>query len=236
MLPDEHCKVVIAHIRHSMMSKAMHVSYATDKCFLLRENLIRSATQCREDAALLSPVQNRQYSLMNNIRRAEGEKKEQSQERRRLMLLREQYRLTGAMQQQLDDTAAGLMRSADALLFTLLKAQHYQWRDQLYMAVLTGGSDSVLPAERDCPLGQWLYGEGKRRFRALPGYSALQECHYDIHQATPGLSGRGPAEMSPRVLSETLQRVEDLSQRLIAALESLDTWVGLLYPEEVTGQ
>lgn len=94
-LTQEQHAVVIVHIRHSMMNKATHVHHTTQKCFRLRDNLILSAAQCREDAVLLSPLQNRQYSLMNRLRRNEAHNKTQGQAARLLRLTGELYQLTG---------------------------------------------------------------------------------------------------------------------------------------------
>lgn len=230
-LSPEQATVVIVHMRSSLMSKSAHVRYTSEKCLRLREGMLRSAGQCREDAALLSPLQNRQHSLINNILHDGEHKKAEVQGKRLLSLAQEQYRMSGAMQQQLGEVASGLMRSADTLLFTLLKAQHYQWRDRLYMAVLTGETETVLAGEQACPLGQWLHGEGMRRFRALPGYRELNDGHHKMHVVAEKLFSRPLQDIAARVLERLLQDVEEVSQRLIAALDCLDERVRLLYPE-----
>lgn len=231
MLSPEHLRVIIAHMRHSLMSKSLQVTHTSEKCFRLRDNLLRTATRCREDAALMTPALNRQHRLIHSIGSDEGNKKEQAHERRLLTLSRELYQQSGMMQAQSAEMSASLMRSADTLLFTLLKAQHYQWRDRLYMAVLTGESD-VLQEESACSLGRWLATEGRRRFCALPGYRELGTCHHEMHEASAALAGDGPSRMSPAMLERALLRLEDLSLKLITALECLDGRVSLLYPDE----
>lgn len=228
MLSPEKYAVIITHMRNSQMSKMAHIRYTAEKCFRLRENQLRLAGQCREDAALFSPVQNKQYSLIKHFTREQEHK--EGHDKRVLNLLREQYQLTGSVQQQLSDVASGLMRSADTLLFTLLKAQHYQWRDRLYMSVLTGDADNVLSEESACPLGHWLHGEGMRRFRALPGFRELRDCHHEMHEASAVLFESHPDEMSVARLERLLRQTEDTSQRLITLLEQLDERVSLLYP------
>lgn len=233
ILSPEQMAVVIVHMRSSLMSKAFHVRCAAEKCFRLREGMLSSAAQCREDASLMTPLQNKQHRLINNILRDGEHEKTETQGMRLLSLAQEQYQMSGVMQLQLMSVASGLMRSADILLFTLLKAQHYQWRDRLYMAVLTGESENVLTGEQACPLGQWLHGEGLRRFRALPGFRELNDEHHVMHDAADALFSRSFPDMPVRVLERLLQDVEEVSQRLIAALDCLDNRVGLLYPEGV---
>ncbi|WP_336283895.1 CZB domain-containing protein [Citrobacter arsenatis] len=233
MLSSEQTSVMIAHMRNSLMSKAAHVRYTAEKCFNLREHMLCSAGQCREHAGQLSPLQNKQYSLMGNILRDGEDKKEKAQENRLLTLVQEQYRMSGLIELQLGSVASGLMRSADALLFSLLKAQHYQWRDRLYMAVLAGEAADVMSKETECPLGHWLHGEGALRFKGLPGYRELNDCHHEMHTVAEALFTRLLAAMPATGLEQLLQGVEDVSQRLIVALECLDNRVALLYPENV---
>lgn len=233
ILTLEQAGAVIAHMRSSLMSKSTHVRYTAEKCFRLREGMLRLAGQCREDAGLFSPLQNKQHRLMNNILSDRENKKIESQGKRLLFLVQEQYQMSGAMQQQLGEVASELMHSADILLFTLLKAQHYQWRDRLYMAVLTGETENVLAGENACQLGLWLHGEGMRRFRALPGYRELNDVHHEMHCVAEGVFSRPHSVTSARVLGRLLQDVEDVSQRLISALDSLDNRVRLLYPDDI---
>lgn len=228
---QEQHRIVVEHMCHSMMNKAVQVHYTTDKCFRLREGLIRSAIQYREDATLMTPLQNRLYRLVNSVAADRDGMRDATQERRLLSHVREQYKLTGGMQQQLSGIACGLMRSADTLLFTLLKAQHYQWRDRLYMAVLTGQPDVVMVEEDACPLGQWLNAEGTRRFYSLPSFRALREAHHQMHVAAALVFDHPLTEMLPRELKDRLQRAEDASQQLVGTLDTLERIVDRLYPD-----
>lgn len=232
ILSQEQAGVVIGHIRSSLMSKSAHVRYTAEKCFRLREGMLRTAGQCREDAALLSPLQNKQHRLINNILRGGEDRKTELQGKRLLSLAQEQYQMSGVTQQQLGEVASGLMRAADTLLFTLLKAQHYQWRDRFYMALFTGETEYVLAGENACQLGQWLQGEGKRRFRVLPGFRELNDVHHEMHVVAERVFLRPLPEVSIQVLERSLQDVEDVCQRLISALDCLDNRVRLLYPDE----
>ncbi|WP_181012903.1 CZB domain-containing protein [Citrobacter amalonaticus] len=231
MLTQEQHHIIMEHMRHSMMNKAVQVHYTAEKCFRLREGLIRSATRYREDAALMTPLQNRQYRLINSIAADREGVKDATQERQLLSRAREQYGLIGMMQQQLNDIASGLMLSADTLLFTLLKAQHYQWRDRLYMAVLTEQPGAALAEENACPLGQWLCTEGGRRFCTQPGFRALREAHHQMHVTAALLFDRPLTEMPAGVLKARLQHTEDASQHLMGSLDALEKMVSSLYPD-----
>lgn len=230
LMPGQY-QIITEYIRYSMMNKSLHVHHATQKCFWLRESLISSASKYREDAALMTPLQNRQYRLVNSIvADCTGEKAPQH-ERQLLAQAREQYRLTDAVQRQMNDIASGLMRSADMLLFTLLKAQHYQWRDRLFMSLLTDHPDPVLAGEDACPLGMWLHAEGARRFYTLKGFRDMRESHHEMHIAAAQLFERPLSETAPGVLRRYLQRVEDASQQLVSHLDHLEKMVELLYPD-----
>ncbi|MBC3378666.1 CZB domain-containing protein [Serratia fonticola] len=228
MLSPELLKVALAHIRASALSKSAYVQYTAQKCFRLRERMLMFSAGCREEAQSLTLVLNRQYSLVKYLSKSDGEvgcgKVHQLQ-----TLSREQYEQTGHIQAQLSGVASGLALSADNLLFTLLKAQHYQWRDRLYIAILTGQSDELREDERECLLGRWIHGEGMRRFRALPGFWELGSAHHRLHEVSEVVAG-DLSHFMPEELQKALQATEEASQRLLSALDALDERVGLLYP------
>lgn len=222
--------VVLAHIRASALSKSSHVQYTAQKCFRLRDRMLMSSAGCREEAQSLTPVLNRQYRLLKHLSKSDGEAECITEHKQLLKLTREQYEQTGHMQTQLSGVASGLALSADNLLFTLLKAQHYQWRDRLYIAILTGQSEELMEDERECLLGRWIHGEGMRRFRALPGFRELDYAHHRMHDVSQVLAGRDLSHFRPEELQRALQATEEASQQLLSTLDGLDERVGLLYP------
>ncbi|HII3146291.1 TPA: CZB domain-containing protein [Citrobacter braakii] len=230
MLSPELHAVVLEHIHTSALSKAAHIHYTAQKCFRLRERMLVSAAECREEAQSLSLVLNRQYRLVNLLTKTEGETENHPAQRQLLKLAREQYQQTGHIQTQLSGVSSGLALSADNLLFTLLKAQHYRWRDRLYVAILTERPDDLLEDERECTLGRWIHGEGVRRFRALPGFRELDTTHHRMHEVSRALFERKLDSFSVKELRKTLQATEEASQQLIIALDRLDERVNLLYP------
>lgn len=231
MLSPELHAVVLAHIRSSAQAKTAHVHYTAQKCLRLRERMLLSAAACREESESLSRVLNHQYRLVKQLSKRDGETTERTEHKPLLKLTREQYEQTGRIQVQLNGVAGELIVSADSLLFTLLKAQHYQWRDRLYVAILTAQVEEMMTDGSECTLTRWIQGEGMQRFQALQGFRALEACHRRVHDVSRGLFERKLASFRPQTLRETLHRTEEASQQLICALDALDEQVNRLYPE-----
>ncbi|HCT9709927.1 TPA: CZB domain-containing protein [Citrobacter werkmanii] len=230
MLSPELYAVVLAHIRASALSKAFHVQYTAQKCFRLRERMLISASGCREEVQAMSFTLNRQYRMIKSLSGNGREEDTGKDQKQLLALTREQYEQTGYIQLQLTSVASEMALSADKLLFTLLKAQHYQWRDRLYIAVLTEQMNELIEDEKSCLLGRWIHGEGMRRFRALPGFRELDARHRYMHEVSMTLFDRELNRFRANDLRKTLLKTEEASQQLLAALDCLDERVGLLYP------
>lgn len=53
----------------------------------------------------------------------------------------------------------------------LTRPLHYNWRDRLYLSILTEcQGDDIAEEEKECPPGMWIHDEGHRRFRMLPRF------------------------------------------------------------------
>lgn len=232
MLTREQRDVLILHIRNGMMNKVTDVKYATQKAFYLREDLIKIGFQLREDSVLMSPILNCQYRLGKSIAWDEEYEKARTHEKKLRELIQEQYQQTELLQQELSHQSSEILHSADVLLFTLLKAQHYQWRDRLYLAALAGELEENITDEYNCPLGKWLCSEGMRRFMMLSGFRELSNCHHELHQAASRLVGQAWSSILPVQLEAWLQHIDDASQKLICTLDQLEMRVELLYPTQ----
>ncbi|POT57829.1 hypothetical protein C3432_07760 [Citrobacter amalonaticus] len=231
MLTSELHIIVLDHVRSSAVTKSAHVQYTAQKCFRLREKMLHSASHCREESQSLSLVLNRQYRLVNHLAKGNDHADYKTEHNQLLKLAREQYQQTGLTQEHLSRVASGMALAADRLLFALLKVQHYQWRDRLYVALLTEQQNEILTDERECTLGLWIHGEGLRRFRTLPGFRELDSCHHLVHQTSENLFRRKLETFTAGELKRVLHDVEETSQQLIIALDRLDERVGLLYPQ-----
>lgn len=231
MLTSELHTIVLDHIRSSAVSKFAHVQYTAEKCFRLRERMLHSASQSREEAQSLTLVLNKQYRLVNHLSKMDKQDTYKTEHNQLLKLAREQYQQTGFTQEHLRRVASGLALASDKLLFALLKVQHYQWRDRLYVALLTEQQNDILSDERECTLGLWIHGEGLRRFCMLPGFRELGSCHHLVHETSENLFRRKLETYTPEELKQVLHAVEEASQQLINALDRLDERVSLLYPQ-----
>lgn len=231
MFTSELRLIVLEHIRSSAVTKFAHVHYTSEKSFRLRESMLHSASHCREEAQSLTLVLNRQYRLINHLVKDDQQNNYKTEHSQLLKLAREQYQQTGFTQENLSRVASGLALAADKLLFALLKVQHYQWRDRLYIALLTEQQSNILSDERECTLGLWIHGEGLRRFRTLPGFRDLDACHHLVHETSNNLFRRKLITFTPEELKRVLHDLEEFSQQLITALDRLDECASLLYPQ-----
>jgi len=62
---------------------------------------------------------------------------------------------------------------------------HVNWKKRLENALSGSGSESLevgkVAADDGCVLGQWLHGEGKKRFSQVPEYQDLLGSHANFH-------------------------------------------------------
>lgn len=226
MSSAELISIIMQHIRNCTLSKMAHVSYTVQKSFVLHEHIVRSASQCREKSESLTPLLNQQYRLIGSLKNERGD----SRNGARLLPahLCELYQQTGIIQQDLRQTSTELMLYADSFLLSLLKVQHYQWRDYLYLSVLTSRQESNM--KQDYSLINWLNAEDSRRYRGLPGFMELTDSCHQMHKASTPLLKKVLRDFEPQELRYQLQAVEESSQRVIAALDCVEERIRLLYP------
>ena len=67
---------------------------------------------------------------------------------------------------------------------------HRQWKVKLREAIENHESVDTETLKRDdcCALGQWIYGDGKRRFGGSPSFVDLLSQHRDFHQVAGGVA------------------------------------------------
>ena len=70
--------------------------------------------------------------------------------------------------------------------FTIAKMNHQLWKRKLgkFINGEPGMDEKELVSERDCKLGQWLYGEGLSKYSSMHEISNLESIHKDLHQLT----------------------------------------------------
>ncbi|NDY89824.1 CZB domain-containing protein [Ideonella livida] len=104
---------------------------------------------------------------------------------------------------------------------------HRLWHEALVNQLLGRASPEAMRAEEACfddrcPCGDWVHGEGLRRFGRLPGFKELVRQHQMVHlQASNVLSFQhSGASARARALFKT--GYADASRRLMAALDHLE--------------
>jgi methyl-accepting chemotaxis protein len=82
---------------------------------------------------------------------------------------------------------------------------HRQWKVRLRKAIAERSSldaDTLCRDDR-CPLGQWLHGNGGRRWGSAPGFTALLERHAEFHNAAGQVARQinaGAVEQAERLI------------------------------------
>lgn len=72
------------------------------------------------------------------------------------------------------------------------------------LAVRSAGSGQKLPNHRECVLGRWYEGEGKKRFDSWAEFQALAAPHRLVHEAAAELSQKACAEAAGRLAQNSL--------------------------------
>lgn len=104
---------------------------------------------------------------------------------------------------------------------------HSQWKIRL-QGVLNGSNKEVLDPQvvgldNKCALGQWIHGEAKQQYGALPEYVALVKQHAAFHQhaaAVLRMALQGQADQA-RACLETSGSFTEASIRTITAIRQL---------------
>ncbi|EJZ7017902.1 CZB domain-containing protein [Salmonella enterica] len=113
--------------------------------------------------------------------------------------------------------------SADSLLMIILKAQHYQWRELVYMFALSQSNHSIPQQDEfSCALGKWYNGQGKENFSHLPAFSLLGDYHSKFHRISADILKEGFNGISWEKVSRNLEEFEKCSNLVISALDQLD--------------
>ena len=82
---------------------------------------------------------------------------------------------------------------------------HRQWKVRLRKAIAerTSLDADTLCRDDRCPLGQWLHGDGQRRWGSAPGFTALLERHAEFHNAAGQVARQinaGAVEQAERLI------------------------------------
>ncbi|EDT7665455.1 chemotaxis protein [Salmonella enterica subsp. enterica serovar Waycross] len=121
--------------------------------------------------------------------------------------------------------------SAGLLDLSVIMVKHFLWRERIYMAIILGSHDNEAIKQinaRNCALGRWYDGRGKKAYSHLPVYRSLGEVHWRYHETINELIDKGIVGMSPSELSAELVTVEMLSQKIVGFIGQIQHHVELL--------
>lgn len=108
---------------------------------------------------------------------------------------------------------------------------HTNWKLKIFTAAKSGNQEKLNPAavgrDNACPLGQWLYGEGKTLLVGTAEYRELLKTHAEFHrhvaalitQINQGNSGQAETAVNDKssAFSQTSLKVVSLLMKLKAA-------------------
>lgn len=213
-------------IYQSLQQKLFHVNYTTDKASAMREEIRVLAEQWKKDSHSLSGSLGKLYSLRKMIQKEHSA----SASKHLPDLLDEIYQETIYIQNQMFASATTISGFSDRLMVIILKSQHYQWRESIYMAALRRECAFPVQDESKCALGRWYYSEGKARFNHYPAFHKLGLCHITLHHSMQSLLLTGFSDLSENEILQNMEKLETCSQSLIATLDELDKQIQLSFP------
>lgn len=108
----------------------------------------------------------------------------------------------------------------EGLSLQAMKAEHLLWKVQLTDAVQgqQGRSEEALPDHSQCRFGQWLAGEGRRRYQHLGAFQALETPHTALHQRGAEIA-RLAASGDSESARQQLAGIESLSDELFRCID-----------------
>ncbi|PLC60658.1 hypothetical protein B9P82_23885 [Citrobacter sp. L55] len=229
MLRDELRDVMVRHIYHSMLTKTIYAEHTINKSLRQRNTMLDLAFRLRTFEQLFTPYLNRLYRLVKSFNRIDVNNDLHIKEGRKLKTLTsELYDNISSTQGNLSYSYSEIILTADSLLFSLLKAKHYLWRDRLYISILSGVVNDLILEEKHCSLGLWIHGEGFKRFHHLSDFHDFDLRHHLLHKVVDDFLNRELNRLNPHELQTLLIDIEDKSQNLVMALDKLDDKINIL--------
>ncbi|ECN5820947.1 hypothetical protein GT147_004541 [Salmonella enterica] len=225
---------LLAFVYRMLQSKMSHVQRSTDKAITFYRSMVDSVSKNRDIVNKTTQTVNRIYAFRSRIK-TKTEKLEESEKRygrKVVSLLDEVIHDLECVSSNTLHYSAVMKSNTDSLLITILKARHYQWRENVYMSVL--GRTNTMPTDDkfSCFLGWWYYGEGKKKFSGIPAFIRLGSAHSRLHQVTAELAKEDLQNPDIRTLTGKLEEFEAVSVSVIMALDELDDYLMTLAGQE----
>ena len=163
--------------------------------------------------------------MNRNITTISGETEDTLENSREVATLGNQLAtMAGKLQQLLAQFNTESSASFD---FGSAKAAHRAWKTRV-RAYLNGDDEAIDPehiaSDRQCDLGRWYFGVGKKKFGHLPEMQAIEEPHRELHAKVKEVVDLKQAGDLDRAHQE-LQTVNRLSDRIVSLLDQVERQV-----------
>lgn len=218
------------YIYQTLQAKLIHVQYTTQKALKLQDSLLDLAKNNKLSVDGLTNIINRLYQYRKKLEKRIQQvgSSKSTNERKMLTLVNELGSEVERIQISTVISSKVIKSSADSLLMTILKAQHYQWREHVYMSALS--QINIIPQhdEFSCALGKWYNSVGKDNFNHLPAFTKLGISHSKFHRISSEIAKEGFNGVSWGKISRNLERFERASNLVISALDELDEQIIML--------
>lgn len=234
----------LQYIYRLQQGKLVSISHLTENLDEIRGNLEVLSAEQKSLADGLESCTNKTRVTIRRLERKSN--KEENEERSRddgykslsparkksfLQTLRESHETLSSAAARVYRLSSANKYSAELLDLSVITVKHFLWREKIFMAVILGGYDNEALKQvsvRNCALGRWYNGRGKKAYSHLPAYRLLGEVHYRYHEMIKELIDKKIEDMTFRELSAELAKLEMLSQQLVGLISRIQRHVALL--------
>lgn len=129
-----------------------------------------------------------------------------------------------------NNTLAHAHRAMDKSYASLIKVDHMIYKQNVYMALNTGGDEQYVNAisndAHHCNVGTWYYQQAGDRFDKTPSFATLEKPHEDVHQnvhAVLALIPKGWEKdfaIQQQIYSQ-LDQMEQSSGQIVQAIDNM---------------
>lgn len=231
----------LQYVYRLQQSKLVSISHLTENLSGIREELETFSTEQKVLAGELENSTNKSRATLRRLEQKGNEKESTgagdyrslSPARKKSFLhtLQEAHGTTSSVATKLEQLSSDHKYLAELLDLSVITVKHFLWREKIFMAVILGGQDNRALKEvsvRNCALGRWYNGRGKKAYSHLPAYRVLGVVHSRYHEAINELIDKGVEKMTFRELSEELTKLEMLSQQVVGLIGRIQRHVALL--------
>lgn len=237
----------LQHVYRLQQSKLVSISHLTENLSNIRASLEtfsaeqktlageleNSTNKCRVTIRRLERKENRGENEENEENTGDADYRSLSPSRKKsfLQVMREVHDTSSSVAENIYRLSASHKHSAELLDLSVIMVKHFLWRERIFMAIILGGHDNEALKQvsaRNCALGRWYDGRGKKAYSHLPAYRSLGDVHFRYHTAINELIDKGIEGMPFGELSAELAKLEMLSQQIVGFTGQIQHHVALL--------